>query len=88
MGLLPAMQLTLLEWPCSSGYSSKVGIAILALFAFMSYTRIYLGVHYPGDILVGAIIGLVCGWIGYRFANWLLSRFSNRKVDSYSVDNR
>ena len=56
--------------------------------AFMSYTRIYLGVHYPADILVGAIIGLVCGWIGYRFANWLLSRFSNRKVDSYSVDNR
>jgi undecaprenyl-diphosphatase len=31
--------------------------------AFMTYTRIYLGVHYPGDILVGAMIGLACGWI-------------------------
>jgi undecaprenyl-diphosphatase len=32
----------------------------------MTYTRIYLGVHYPGDIIVGGTIGLICGWIGYR----------------------
>jgi undecaprenyl-diphosphatase len=32
----------------------------------MTYTRIYLGVHYPGDILVGGIIGIACGWIGFK----------------------
>lgn len=37
----------------------------------MSYTRIYLGVHYPGDILVGGIIGIVFAWIGFRFYLWL-----------------
>jgi len=31
--------------------------------AFVSYTRIYLGVHYPGDILVGALIGVLFGWL-------------------------
>jgi undecaprenyl-diphosphatase len=31
----------------------------------MTYTRIYLGVHYPGDILVGGLLGLLCGWAGY-----------------------
>lgn len=35
--------------------------------AVMTYTRLYLGVHYPGDILVGGLIGLLSGWAGYRF---------------------
>lgn len=29
--------------------------------AIVSYSRIYLGVHYPGDILGGAIYGALCG---------------------------
>jgi len=32
---------------------------------FISYTRIYLGVHYPGDIFAGWIAGSL---IGYLFA--------------------
>ncbi|HEY5919921.1 MAG TPA: phosphatase PAP2 family protein [Chryseolinea sp.] len=34
--------------------------------AFVSYTRIYLGVHYPGDIIVGALIGVVFGWLVFK----------------------
>ena len=34
--------------------------------AFVSYTRIYLGVHYPGDILVGALIGVMFGWLVFK----------------------
>lgn len=34
--------------------------------AFVSYTRIYLGVHYPGDILVGALIGILFGWLVFK----------------------
>ena len=34
--------------------------------AFVSYTRIYLGVHYPGDIFVGALIGVLFGWLVYK----------------------
>lgn len=43
---------------------------------FVSYTRIYLGVHYPGDIIVGAFVGICCGWIGFQFANVLVRRFN------------
>lgn len=37
--------------------------AIIFLWAIiMSYSRVYLGVHYPGDVIVGAIIGIICGF--------------------------
>lgn len=33
--------------------------------AFVSYSRIYLGVHYPGDILGGAVLGFLIGIVLY-----------------------
>lgn len=46
------------------------------------YSRMYLGVHYPGDVLGGAIVGYLIGlgiFYLYRFTeNWL----QNRKTSS------
>lgn len=36
-----------------------------------SYTRLYLGVHYPGDLLCGAVIGSAFGFLCYRVARAL-----------------
>jgi len=47
--------------------------------AGMTYTRIYLGAHYPGDILVGAIVGLASGFAGFKTFQWI-----KRKVDQGS----
>lgn len=33
-----------------------------------SYSRLYLGVHYPGDLFVGAVIGTGCGALCYFLA--------------------
>lgn len=39
------------------------------------YTRIYLGVHFPGDIIGGMILGLILGYGVYRLTQW----FSNSR---------
>lgn len=66
----------LFVWLVLSPFYKRV-VWIFVWATFMTYTRIYLGVHYPGDILVGAIIGLGCGWIGFRASRWLIDRFGN-----------
>jgi undecaprenyl-diphosphatase len=44
-------------------------IVVLFLWAtFVCYTRIYLGVHYPGDLLVGGLIGALSGWLMLKLA--------------------
>ncbi|ELR70904.1 putative membrane-associated phospholipid phosphatase [Fulvivirga imtechensis AK7] len=35
----------------------------------VSYSRVYLGVHYPGDIIVGAVIGTSMGWLFYTLSD-------------------
>jgi len=41
-------------------------VSILIWASVISYSRIYLGVHYPGDVLCGAIIGAFIGLSMYR----------------------
>ena len=38
-----------------------IAVCQLAWAVLNSYSRVYLGVHYPGDLLVGAIIGTAAG---------------------------
>ena len=33
------------------------------------YSRVYLGVHYPGDVLAGAVVGMLIGWLVLVFYN-------------------
>lgn len=40
---------------------------LLALWAvIVAYSRIYIGVHYPADIITGILIGLFFGWIYFK----------------------
>lgn len=43
--------------------------AVLVLFGWagvIAYSRIYLGAHYPGDVIVGALYGMAVGGLCFR----------------------
>lgn len=45
-----------------SYFAPRASAAFLALAAVISFSRVYVGVHYPGDVLAGAAVGaLVAG---------------------------
>ena len=57
---------------CALTVRSRLLTLTLFLWASVdSYSRVYLGVHYPGDILCGALLGLVCGLVCYLLY-WLV----------------
>jgi len=48
-----------------------------------SYSRVYLGVHYPSDVFVGIIVGVVIGIMNYKLlaiSNKFLAGLDLRKV--------
>lgn len=47
--------------PWKWGRTAAVVIAVL-----MGLSRLYVGVHYPTDVLVGAVIGSLCAWIAWK----------------------
>ena len=45
---------------------AKYGAPILLVAALMAFSRLYVGVHYPTDVLAGVLIGVLVGEICYQ----------------------
>jgi undecaprenyl-diphosphatase len=59
-------------------YVTRQRLVAFSLFTwalFQCYSRIYLGVHYPGDILGGIVVGLLVGWLVWHLMRWIQHRY-------------
>ena len=54
-------------------------LMLLLWAAVVSYSRIYLGVHYPGDVIAGAALGALLGWLLW-LASESVTRLLARKL--------
>ena len=100
---IPGLLLIASAWTNSSilrrirqGYFGVIAFIMACIFILTwailnCYTRIYLGVHYPGDLLVGGIIGGFGGWlfctIAHKAAIYLepSTRTKRKEIKQWSV---
>jgi undecaprenyl-diphosphatase len=60
-------------------------VFILFWASLNSYSRIYMGVHYPGDILGGIILGVLLGVFVYWFYKKVAARFKPGNDDIFPL---
>ena len=69
------------SFPSGHTASAFAGVPALVLAAFIAFTRLYLYVHFPTDVLGGLVLGLALGF----FASWLVDSLANKSKKKQSV---
>lgn len=49
----------------------KIGIPALVLAGLIGFSRLYVGVHYPTDVLAGAVMGILLSYLAEIMINFL-----------------
>ena len=64
----------------------KYGIAAMILAGLISFSRLYVGVHYPGDVLGGILAAFAGSMLAYYLMNrWFLRAEAQREAASESL---
>lgn len=60
-GLVLARKIPALTWP------------VFILAVLMAFSRVYVGVHYPFDVLAGSLVGIICALLVLKYETVLFS---------------
>ncbi len=69
-------------------YFPATGSALLPVAALIAFSRVYVGVHWPGDVLVGIVFGAICAAV-CAFVEDRVSRYvAARRGEDYTARRR
>lgn len=55
-------------------YKNKL-LWLYPVAAVLALTRVYVGAHFPSDVLAGAVVGVLGAWMVHRLTDRLLARY-------------
>ena len=61
-------------------YNKKAGIPALVIAALIAFSRLYLFVHFPTDVLVGILMGIGLGIAAFVITDKVADRINRKKI--------
>ncbi len=65
--------------------SRRLGIVAAVLAMLMAVTRVYVGAHFPSDVLAGLVLGGLVAFAVQQLAPWVERRLPARRVEVREV---
>lgn len=64
----------------------KYGVPAVVLAALVAFSRLYVGVHYPSDVIAGILVGMLSAWFARKVVKQLEDKKENKKETVYSIE--
>ena len=67
--------------------SKKIGVPAVVVATMIGFSRMYVGVHYPTDVLGGIVVGIIASVAAYYLVKLVSKKIEEKKANGTSIGN-